>query len=161
MLNASYLVALNFKKRTKLFPHPFFGLSLCSAVAASCSRCAAQQPALIATRLLDEPQLCNTENQADHEKKKVCIFLFPCYRLIHSAQAQSSSICSQSGSERVHEWRSQNHRKKRVVRCCIYCQRPHGGQGAAFFPGRHYLKAALNALPMISLRTSLVPAPIS
>lgn len=76
MLNASYLVALDFKKRTKLFPHPFFGLSLCSAVAASCSRCAAQQPALIATRLLDEPQLCNTENQADHEKKNV-FFSFP------------------------------------------------------------------------------------
>lgn len=41
MLNASYLMALDFKKRTKLFPRPFFGLSLCSAVATSCSRCTA------------------------------------------------------------------------------------------------------------------------
>lgn len=76
MLNASYLMALDFKKRTKLFPRPFFGLSLCSAVATSCSRCTAQQPALMAAHLLDEPQHRNTENQADHEKKNI-FFSFP------------------------------------------------------------------------------------
>lgn len=96
-------------------------------------------------------------NQDDHKERKKSktkkLFL-PCHHLIHLIPAQFTEQAEESPQVTKHR------QEGGVVRCSLCAPRPRGGRGL-LCQGGCYLKVALKALPMTSLRTSLVPAPIS